>query len=69
MLGTVKSYNPATFSGTIACESTGEVVSFTGSALMNKEAGLQCGQKVSFYVEQGSQGKKQPVATRVTPVA
>lgn len=69
MVGTVKSIDPGNQSGVIFCEATGEDVAFHFSSVASQNYKmLHQGQKVQFYIEQGSQATDRRVATKVTAV-
>lgn len=69
MVGVIKSFDQNNFSGVIACSSIGEDVSFSLPSIASQHyKQLHVGQRVQFYIEQGSQNDSHLVATKVTAV-
>ncbi|HEX2939171.1 MAG TPA: cold shock domain-containing protein [Ruminiclostridium sp.] len=69
MIGTIKSFDNENRSGVISCESTGEEIQFSYPSIASANYKMfHPGQKVTFFVEQGSQDKNQHVATKVTAI-
>lgn len=69
MIGTVKSFDQNNFSGVISCENTGEEVPFSLPTIASQHyKEMRPGQKVNFYIEQGSQTQDKHTATKVTVI-
>lgn len=69
MIGIIKSFDQNNFSGVITCSSTGEDVSFSLPSIASAHyKQLYEGQRVQFYIEQGSQNESHHIATKVTAV-
>lgn len=69
MIGVIKSFDADKYSGTITCSSTGEEIRFSLPSIASQHyKQLRVGQRVTFFVEQGSQDQNEHVATKVTAV-
>lgn len=69
MIGKIKSIDMNNGSGVITSSQTGKDIPFSFPAVAsNNYKLLHQGQKVQFYVQQGSQSNENMVATKVTAV-